>query len=274
MLDGVLLVYKPLGMTSHDVISRLRRIFHQKKFGHTGTLDPDAEGVLVVLCGKATKILQFLDDTDKEYIAQIQLGYNTTTDDITGDIIEKKEINLDFDFQEVLDTFKGQLHQKVPMTSNKKVNGMKLLDYQRKGLEVPEVFQDVTIYSIQALGELQFKVSCSSGTYVRSICRDLALKTNNLGCMKSLIRTKVGRFTIEECQSLEQLESQEPKLYSTRLLLEHIPMVQYDNMKDIVQGKTIELNTNEKQVVVLCENEVMAIYERRGNKYYSKRGLW
>ena len=274
MLDGVLLIHKPKGMTSHDVINILRKRYHQKKFGHTGTLDPMAEGVLVILCGKATKTLQFLSDTDKEYIAQIQLGTFTTTDDIYGDILETKEINMDFHFQEVLDTFKGKIHQLVPMTSNKKVNGMKLLDYQRKGLEVPKVYQDIEIYDIQAMDPLQFSVHCSSGTYVRSICRDFGFKTNNASCMQSLIRTKVGRFTLDQCQTLEQLENQEPVLYSTKLVLDHYPMIELENIEPVVQGKTIDLDCQEPIVCITYQDQPFAIYEKCEQGYRSKRGLW
>lgn len=274
MLDGVLLIKKPMGMTSHDVIDRLRRIYHQKKFGHTGTLDIQAEGVLVVLCGKACKILQFLSDTDKEYIAQIQLGYSTTTDDIYGDIIETKEVNTEYDFNEVLQTFQGELHQLVPMTSNKKVNGKKLMEYQREGLEVPEVYQDVVVYDIEALDAETFRVHCSSGTYVRSICRDFALKTNNLGCMKSLVRTKVGRFSLEECQTLEELEHQEPRLLSTRLLLDHYPMIEYEQIQEVIQGKPISLDTDEPEVCITYHEEPMAIYHKVKDRYQCKRGLW
>ncbi len=257
-------------MTSHDVINRLRRKYHQKKFGHTGTLDPDATGVLVITCGKATKILQFLDDTDKTYRAEIQLGYRTTTDDISGDIIEEKEIHTDYDFETVLKSFEGPLHQKVPMTSNKKVNGKKLIDYQREGKDVPDVYQDVEIYSIKSIGELAFEVHCSSGTYVRSICRDFGYKTGNLACMKSLCRTQVGRFTLEQAQHIDE----EPVLYPAKLLLSHLEQIALEDCTPVYQGKPLKLDTNAQRVLILDKEEPIAIYDRFGDVYRSKRGLW
>ena len=166
-MDGILIIDKPYGMTSHDVVNWLRKKYKQKKFGHTGTLDPNATGVLVVLCGKSCKLLQFLSDTDKEYIGQIEFGKSTSTDDIWGEVEVEKEVNLDFSFSEELQKFVGKNHQLVPKTSNKKVNGKKLMDYQREGLEVPKVYSDIEIYSMEDLGDYRFRVACSSGTYVR-----------------------------------------------------------------------------------------------------------
>ena len=124
-----------------------------RKFGHTGTLDPDATGVLVVLCGKACKALQFLNDTDKKYVSSIQLGYFTTTDDIHGEITQQKDINLDFDFDEVLRSFLGKQSQQVPMTSAKKIKGKKLMDYQRENIDIEPVYQDIDIYSIHSINK-------------------------------------------------------------------------------------------------------------------------
>lgn len=275
VMDGILVINKPAGMTSHDVVNFLRRHYHQKKFGHTGTLDPDATGVLLVLCGKACKVLQFLNDTDKSYQAEIQLGYSTTTDDISGEILEQKEVNTDFDFDEVLNSFKGPLHQKVPATSNKKVNGQKLIDLQRKGAVVPDVYQDIEVYDIHAIGKLAFEVHCSSGTYVRSICRDFALKTKNLGCMKSLVRTSVGRFRLEQAQSLDELKSADPILYPVQMLLDHLPMVEYETILDVYQGKRIQLETDANRVCICDQGEPVAIYDREKDDIFkSKRGLW
>lgn len=144
-MDGILIVNKPAGMTSHDVVNRLRKILQTKKIGHTGTLDPQATGVLVVLVGKACKILQFLNDTDKTYRAGIQLGYATDTMDVFGTITQEKEVNLDFDFEEVLKSFQGKISQLVPMTSAKKIHGKKLMEYQRQNIEIEPIYQDVEI---------------------------------------------------------------------------------------------------------------------------------
>lgn len=274
-MDGILIIDKPYGMTSHDVVNWLRRKYKQKKFGHTGTLDPNATGVLVILCGKACKLLQFLSDTDKEYIGSIQFGQSTSTDDIWGEVEDAKEVNLDFDFDEELQKFVGKNHQLVPKTSNKKVNGKKLMEYQREGLEVPKVYSDIEIYSMQDLGDYTFKVSCSSGTYVRSICRDLALHTNNLGCMKSLRRTRVGRFSIDQAMTLEDLETKEPVLYPSIYVLDHLDKIAYQPIQDVYQGKRIQVENDHQQICILDQDNPVAIYEKeRKGLFKSKRGLW
>lgn len=270
-MDGILIIDKPKGMTSHDVINVLRKKYHQKKFGHTGVLDPEATGVLVVMCGKATKVLQFLSNTDKRYIAEIEFGISTTTDDIYGEVTQKKEINMDYDFDAVLQSFVGACHQRVPMTSNKRVNGKKLIQYQRKGQEVGPVYQDIEIYEMKKINDTSFEVYCSSGTYVRSICRDIGEKTNNLACMKSLRRTQVGNFTIEQAQDIDD----EPVLYSIASVLEHIYPIHLDDCLPVYQGKHLCLNCDEKQVCIYDKEEPIAIYEKGMDGFYhSKRGLW
>ena len=273
IMDGIIVINKPAGMTSHDVIGCLRRKYKQKKFGHSGTLDPEATGVLIVLCGNATKILQFLSDTDKTYEATIKLGASTTTDDIWGEEVDHKPVNLDFDFSEELNKFVGLLHQKVPMTSAKKIQGKKLMDYQREGLSVPDVYQDVEVYSIESLSDedLRFKVHCSSGTYVRSICRDVALNTGNAGCMSSLVRTQVGRFSIDQAQSIDE----EHTLYPIEMALDGFEQMEYSPVQDIYNGKHVRLDTDKDQVCIMEHGKAIAIYERHhGNVFGCKRGLW
>ena len=195
-------------MTSHDVVARLRRILHTTKIGHSGTLDPNATGVLLVLIGKACKALPFLEDTDKEYIATLQLGIQTISDDIWMEPLNEAPIQPIADFQSVLDSFRGVQKQVPPMISSVRVNGRKLYEYAREGIAVTRPEREVTIYDIEALDtqKLQFRVSCSSGTYVRSLCHDIAQKTGNLGCMSSLVRTKVGRFSLDECVTLQDVQ--------------------------------------------------------------------
>lgn len=276
-MDGILIVNKPADMTSHDVINRLRKILQTKKIGHTGTLDPQATGVLVVLVGKACKILQFLNDTDKTYRAGIQLGYATDTMDVFGTITQEKEVNLDFDFEEVLKSFQGKISQLVPMTSAKKIHGKKLMEYQRQNIEIDPIYQDVEIYSIRALNvqDLTFEVHCSSGTYVRSICYEFAKKTNNEGCMKSLERVRVGRFSIEQAQSLEEIEVL-PRYYPIEDLLSHIPRLDMSDVQDVLHGKKLCISNQESNLVCIYhQQKPLAIYERvDGDLYASKRGLW
>lgn len=272
-MDGILVINKPAGMTSHDVIGCLRRRYKQKKFGHTGTLDPNASGVLVVLAGRAAKLLQFLPDTDKQYIAGIQLGCRTTTDDIWGEVTEEKPVNRDFDFGAVLSSFEGRQHQRVPDTSAKKVNGKKLMDYQRRSQEVPAVYADVTIYDTRVLDEedLTFELDCSAGTYVRSLCRDFGEKTGNAACMKSLVRTKASGFSLEQA---EDLDAEEHTLYPMESVLT-LPEVHWENREDILNGRHIRIPDAPDQVSIFCDGELMAIYERDHKDVFAcKRGLW
>lgn len=276
-MDGILVINKPTGMTSHDVVNILRKKLKQKKIGHTGTLDPDASGVLIILLGKACKALQFLQDTDKVYKSSIQLGYNTDTDDIYGNKISEKEINLDFDFEKVLSSFTGKQRQKVPMTSAKKINGKKLMEYQREGITDLDVYTDVEIYSIKRISkeDLSFVVHCSSGCYVRSICRDFGLKTDNLSCMKSLERIQVGRFTIDMAQNLEDVSLDSIQLYPLEMVLSHIEKIEYQPVKDIYNGKSIRIETKADQICLYDNNQPIAIYQRKSDDIFScVRGLF
>ncbi len=275
-LNGVLVINKPAGMTSFDVIAKLRKKYHQKKFGHTGTLDPMASGVLVILAGQATKILPYLSDTDKRYRASIALGATYDTDDITGTILEEVPVHYDFDFEEVLQSFQGKQHQKVPKASAKKVNGQKLYERLRNGQSVPDVYTDVEIYSIHALDEksLSFEVSCSSGTYIRSICRDFGEKTNNAAAMKSLIRLQASGFDLSQAQ---EIDASSHTVYSIEQLLDY-PQVQALNPSDVRNGKAIKLENQEAERVLMMDKEnVLAVYSRQkpGSPWYScTRGLW
>lgn len=270
-MDGILVINKPAGMTSHDVISHLRRQYKQKKFGHTGTLDPDATGVLVVLAGKACKCLQFLENTDKEYLAEIELGEDTDTDDAAGNVINTKPVNTSFDFAAELHKFKGPLHQRVPDVSAKKVDGKKLYELQRKGREVPAVYADVTVYDIEPAGDLKFRVACSSGTYIRSICRDLAHNTGNCGHMKSLVRTRTGQFGLEEAQPLEGPHT----IYPMKQALAGMKSMHWAKEGDIENGRRIHIDTPEERLLMVDDRgEPLAVYGRdHGDVFGCIRGL-
>ena len=273
-MDGILVINKPAGMTSHDVISRLRKQYQQKKFGHTGTLDPQASGVLVVLAGKAAKCLQFLSDTDKEYISRLELGSDTDTDDAWGEVIDTKPVDRNFDFGEQLEKLVGEQHLQVPAASAKKVNGKKLLDYKRAGQPVPEVFQDITVYDAKVIDdeELRFSVSCSSGTYVRSLCRKLAHDTGNCGHMAELVRTRAGVFTLDDADELDGPH----RLHSIDEALQGWKRVYWPETSDIYNGKRIQLDSDADRVLIVDEHDTaLAVYEReQGSTYRSARGLW
>lgn len=275
-MDGIFVVDKPAGMTSFDVISRLRKRYNQKKFGHTGTLDPNATGVLVVLAGKAAKLLPYLSDTSKQYEAAMTLGYSTTTEDIWGEVTERKPVNPDFDFDSLLVGFQGSQKQRVPDTSAKKVNGKKLLEYQREGKEVPEVFQDITIERIQSLPATpdqpyRFLVDCSSGTYIRALIRDLALKSGNLGVMSDLRRTRVGPFSIDQAQSLDE----ELTLLPMHTVLD-LPKIEIDDISEIKDGKPVKLPQAQGKplVALLYKGDLAALYKhKQEDLYLCERGF-
>ena len=211
MINGVINIYKIKGFTSHDVVAKLRGILKQKKIGHTGTLDPDATGVLPVCLGSATKLCDMLTDKEKEYVAKVRLGIVTDTQDMTGTVLCQKKVHVDEkQVTEALQTFVGEYEQIPPMYSALKVNGKKLYELAREGKEVERKARPVTIHYIEImdmqLPELTIKVGCSKGTYIRTLCHDLG---ERLGCgaaMAALERTKSGQFTLDTALTLAELE--------------------------------------------------------------------
>ena len=230
MKDGILIIDKPQEFTSHDVVAKVRKIIGTKKVGHTGTLDPMATGVLVICVGAATKLVEHFTAKDKVYEAKIKLGIKTDTADITGKIIERKEIST-IDEQlvnEVCQSFIGKQKQIPPMYSSIKVNGMKLYEYARKGIEVKVEPRDIEIFSIDnikvELDEITYTVHCSKGTYVRSLCEDIAEKLGTCGTMSYLRRLKTGEFEIENAIKLDEISDEKivpmEKLFDNKIVLE------------------------------------------------------
>lgn len=276
-MDGILVIHKEAGMTSHDVVAQLRRILHIKKIGHSGTLDPQATGVLLVLVGKACKALPYLEDTDKEYVAQMRLGEKRDTDDIWGEVTETKAVTPITGFQNVLNAFQGRIQQYPPMVSSVKVNGRKLYEYARNHEYVERPLRDVTIYEIEALDEkeLKFRVACSSGTYIRTLCVDIAETTGNIGCMSSLVRTKVGRFTLDQALTLDEIREGKQNLMPLKDVFDGYHQISYEPIQDIYHGKKVSLDCAEDEVVIVHDDEVVAVYRRdQGNQFRCARGLW
>lgn len=211
MIHGIINVYKEKGFTSHDVVAKLRGIVGQKKIGHTGTLDPDATGVLPVCLGKATKLCDLLTDKNKTYEAVMLLGMTTDTQDITGRILEEKSTEtLTADkVREVIESFIGDYDQIPPMYSALKVNGKKLYELAREGKVVERKARPVKILDIRIiemdLPRVRMEVSCSKGTYIRTLCHDIGEQLGCGGCMESLIRTRVSAFQIEDAKTLEEI---------------------------------------------------------------------
>lgn len=211
MVNGIVNVYKEKGFTSFDVVAKMRGIFHQKKIGHTGTLDPDAEGVLPVCLGKATRVCDLLTDKDKVYEAVLLLGQATDTQDITGAVLHQAEVDKsEAEIRKVMEQFVGEQEQVPPMYSALKVNGQKLCDLARKGIEVERKSRKITVFSIDILKmnlpEVTIRVHCSKGTYIRTLCNDIGEALGCYGCMKSLLRTKVDQFTLDQALTLGEIE--------------------------------------------------------------------
>ena len=212
MYHGIINVYKEAGYTSHDVVARLRGICGQKKIGHTGTLDPDAVGVLPVCLGTGTRLCDMLTDRRKEYIASLRLGMVTDTQDISGKILEEREVLVSpSKVKNAILSFLGESMQIPPMYSALKVNGKKLYELAREGKEVERAARPITVYAIEILKEEHpdyvFKVECSKGTYIRTLCNDIG---EQLGCgavMTKLIRSRVGEFEIEKAYTLDELQN-------------------------------------------------------------------
>lgn len=211
MVNGIINVYKEKGYTSFDVVAKLRGILKQKKIGHTGTLDPDAQGVLPVCLGKATKVCELLTDKNKEYKAVMLLGKVTDTQDVSGTVLQEREVCVSE--QEVRDavlSFVGGYEQVPPMYSALKVNGKKLCDLAREGKTVERKARPVQILSIEIekieLPRVTMKVECSKGTYIRTLCQDIGEKIGCGACMERLLRTKVSKFFVEDALTLGQIE--------------------------------------------------------------------
>ena len=211
-MQGIIVVNKPRGFTSFDVVAKLRGILKTKKIGHTGTLDPEAEGVLVVCVGRATKLVDSLMDHDKTYVAGLLLGRDTDTYDIWGETILEKEVTASEDeVITVIKSFTGKQKQVPPMYSAKKIDGKKLYELAREGKTVERKAVDIEVFDIDIekidLPEASFKVSCSKGTYIRSLCHDIGERLGCGGCMSSLLRVRTGKYSIEEAHTLEEIEA-------------------------------------------------------------------
>ena len=211
MYHGIINVYKEAGFTSHDVVAKLRGICKQKKIGHTGTLDPDAVGVLPVCLGRGAKLCDMLTGETKEYIAGFQLGIATDTQDISGKILEEKEVHVSTEqVKEMLSHFVGELQQVPPMYSALKVGGKKLYELAREGKEVERKARPITIYELELLKaehpEYEIRVVCSKGTYIRTLCHDIGQALSCGAVMTSLVRSRVGEFRLKDAKTLDELQ--------------------------------------------------------------------
>ncbi len=259
MLNGILIINKSKGYTSHDVVAKVKKILNVKKVGHTGTLDPNATGVLPLLLNDGTKLSKYLIEHDKEYIVTLKLGIRTDTLDSEGKILEERKVDslVLEDTEKILNSFIGKQEQLPPMYSAIKVNGKKLYEYARNGEEVELKPRKIEIYNIELIkidkdkNEIEFKVDCSKGTYIRSLCVDIANKLGTIGYMKELNRTKVGIFEISDAITIDELENNKQlannKLIEMEDLLKSKPKIILEdkNLKQFLNGVKITTNENE-----------------------------
>ena len=264
MINGIVNIYKEKGYTSHDVVAVLRKVVGQKKIGHTGTLDPDATGVLPVCLGRATKVCELLTDHDKTYEALLLLGKTTDTQDISGEVLEERDPG-DLTEEEVrscIESFIGEYDQIPPMYSALKVNGKKLCDLARNGVEVERKARKVQILDIAILSidlpRVTMRVHCSKGTYIRTLCHDIGEKLGCGACMEYLVRTSVSDFQIEDAKTLQEIETImksgkiEEILYPIDTVFKNLPQIH--SRKD---STALLYNGNKLPLPVIAEAETI-----------------
>lgn len=268
-MDGIIIINKPKGCTSHDIVYKIKKIFNEK-VGHTGTLDPMAEGVLPILIGKGTLCSKYLMNHDKKYIVKLQLGIKTDTADSEGKIIEEQDVSrglLNKDtITNILKSFIGKQEQIPPIYSAIKVNGKKLYEYARKGQEVELKPRQIEIYDINLINyaveekQIEFEVFCGKGTYIRSLCEDIATKFETVGYMKELKRIQVGDFKIENSITIEELEkniNNEEFINSKTVSIENL-FNQKNSIK--LDNRKLELFENGVKLTQKYDDDIYKIY--------------
>ncbi len=270
-MNGILIVNKSDGFTSRDVVNKLSKVFNTKKIGHTGTLDPIAKGVLVVVLGKYTKLCEDLTQTYKEYIAIFKLGILTDTLDITGNVIDEKSCNVsEEEIRNVISNYKCVYNQEVPIYSSVKINGRKLYEYARNGEEVTLPKREVDIKSIEVL-EINkdiIKIKClvSKGTYIRSLIRDIGESLNTHATMTDLIRTKQGIFDIKDSYTIEDIENGNYKLINIEDVLD-LCVINNEYIKEATNGVKLKLDIKNKYILFKSNNEEVALYKKDGEYF-------
>ncbi|APH05214.1 tRNA pseudouridine(55) synthase TruB [Bacillus weihaiensis] len=292
-MEGVLLLNKPAGMTSHDCVAKMRKLAKTKKVGHTGTLDPDVTGVLPLCLGRATKIVEYLTASHKTYEAEVTIGFSTTTEDASGEIVDSKKVEGELvptQVNEVLSSLEGTIEQTPPMYSAVKINGKKLYEYARAGIEVERPTRKITINECKLISDInnskglstfRFRVTCSKGTYVRTLAVMIGEKLGYPAHMSHLIRTKSGQFSLEECLTFEEVEQiveqnqLQGQLISIGEALNDLPkLIIHDTLAEKVRnGAVLDLpsdyhttNVGEPIAIYNEKNECLAIYTKHPSK--------
>ena len=280
MISGSLLINKEIGLTSRQEVNNISHILKEKKAGHIGTLDPFADGLLIVLLGSSTKISPFLEIMDKTYIATLKLGVQTDTGDLTGNVVEQKEVKpLKIEkITQILEHFKGKQLQTPPMYSALKVNGKELYKYAREGKEIERKQREIEVFDIRLIeyknNELTFEAKVSKGTYIRTLGEDIAKALGTVGHLTRLTRTQVGPYKLEN--SIRSKDVKESDLIPMSKMLEFMPsfLVEGDLAKKALNGMHFRLPINDQRVLLKDEDGIIAIYERLETGVYSPvRGL-
>lgn len=272
MHNGVLLIDKPAGFTSRDIVNQVGKIFHTKKIGHTGTLDPMATGVLILCVGSYTKLVDNLTSKNKEYIAVMQLGLLTDTLDTTGKTIKEESVNLDEDkIYAAFKNFPREYNQEVPSYSAVKINGKKLYEYAREGINIHLPKRMVSIYSLEILSidnnEVTFKTCVSKGTYIRSLIRDLGASLKTYASMRSLRRVSQGAFAIDKCLKISDITENTSLLTLDDLFsYPHFSLNDTEYQK-VLNGNKLSLNSDSLYLLLTYQNKTIALYMKDGDTY-------
>ena len=282
-MDGIILIDKPSGWTSHDVCKKISRVLDKAKVGHSGTLDPFATGLLIVAVNKATKALLYANFSYKTYVATLKLGQKTKTGDLTSEIEKEAQVpklNKE-DIEKVLKSFEGKSTQIPPMTSAKHYNGVKLYVYAQQGVEVERPSQNIDIKYIKLLSydeeSISFQCLVSSGTYIRVLGEDIAAKLNTVGHLTSLRRIAFGeneQIKVEQASTIDDID---PSKILPVINFIDLPHLEVDEItkRNAIFGQNLKLNTKAKKVLLVNNNEAIAIYEKVDiDTYHCERGLW
>lgn len=294
-MEGILPLYKPAGMTSHDCVFKLRKILKTKKVGHTGTLDPDVTGVLPICIGKATKVAEYITDAGKAYVGEVTIGFSTTTEDASGEMVESKFVDRSITKEEVLSvlaSLTGEIEQIPPMFSAVKVNGKRLYEYARQGIEIERPSRKVTIYSIQLLEEgivqddktvkFSFQVDCSKGTYIRTLAVMIGDRLGFPAHMSKLERIRSASFTLNDCLTIAEVEKLmangeiDHVLFPLEDALSHLPKYSINDKvaEKVKNGGLLPIpdefaNIDDPIAIETEDGKVLAIYR----SHPSKQGL-
>ena len=274
-MDGLLIVDKEKGYTSRDIVNIIGKKFNTKKVGHTGTLDPMATGVLVLCINNATKLVEIFQADDKEYIAEITLGYDTDTLDITGKILKEENVHIEKErIIETLKNMKGFYEQEVPIYSAVKINGKKLYEYARNNISVELPKRKIEIKELELISEIKyennktiFSIRCvvSSGCYIRSLAKDIANKLNTIGVMSNLNRTREGIFKIENAYNLENIENDDYNIIElNKDLFNYKKIIVKGNLKEKIQNGSLIQNTYKEDIILFIDenDNLIALYKK------------